>query len=230
MNTPIEYWADMPVLVNNCVGEARAWFLLAHGAGASMDSDFMEAMAQKLAGDIFTVVRFEFPYMQQRRTTGKKSPPNRMPRLLEHWREVLEIVAARTDLPLVVGGKSMGGRSASLVMADEQQQFRQWRERLIAGVCFGYPFHPPAKTDNTRVEHLKTLRKPLCIFHGTRDPFGKPEEVSGYSLSKAVSINWLESGDHDFKPLKRSGLTQGQLIGCAAAGAGEFVNRCLGGD
>jgi predicted alpha/beta-hydrolase family hydrolase len=102
---------------------------------------------------------------------------------------------------LVIGGKSMGGRIASLV-ADEAG---------AAGlVCLGYPFHPVGQPERLRVEHLEAIRTPTLIVQGERDPFGSQEEVAGYRLSSAIRIAWVVDGDHSFKPRKKSGRTEQQ--------------------
>jgi len=178
-------------------GPARAerTIILAHGAGAGMDSDFMEAFAQGLAKYDLRVVRFEFPYMEERRNTGKSRPPDREPVLRETWNRVIDSVESKL---LFIGGKSMGGRIASVV-ADEAQ---------VAGlVCLGYPFHPTGKPEQLRVEHLKSIRTPTLIVQGERDPFGNREEVAGFKLSRRVKVHWLPDGDHSFKPRKVSGRT-----------------------
>jgi predicted alpha/beta-hydrolase family hydrolase len=180
--------------------DAPATILLAHGAGAPMDSKPMTGVAQALAGEGLRVARFEFGYMAARRE-GQRRPPPRAEKLIP---EYLEAVAALNEpWPLVIGGKSMGGRVASMA-ADELHA-----AGAVAGLlCIGYPFHPPAKPEQTRTRHLETLATPALIFQGTRDPFGSPNEVAGYQLAPRVEIHWLEDGDHDLKPRKRvSGLT-----------------------
>ena len=171
---------------------------LAHGAGTAMDSPFMTAFAEGLAERGFRVARFEFPYMAERRRSGKKRPPDRANVLLDAWRAV--IVALGPER-LVIGGKSLGGRIASMI-ADG------------AGVrglaCLGYPFHPPGRPENPRIEHLATLATPALILQGTRDPLGSPDEVRGYPLSPAIRVHWLEDGDHGFKPRKASGRGERQ--------------------
>lgn len=195
---------------------ANAVIVLAHGAGAAMDSPFMNTLANALAQQQFDVARFEFPYMQDRRHTGVKKPPNRMPVLVEHWARVLCDLAAHSTLPVIIGGKSMGGRAATMLLSDLDGELMT-RRRLLGGVCFGYPFHPPGKPETLRVDHLQKLPLPLVIFQGERDPFGKPEEVAGYSLDSHVRVHWLSAADHDFKPLRRSGQTQDTVIDRVAA-------------
>ena len=171
---------------------------LAHGAGAPMDSPFMAAFAEGLAARECRVTRFEFPYMAERRRSGRKRPPDRANVLLDTWR------AAIADLEperLVIGGKSLGGRIASMI-ADETG---------VRGlVCLGYPFHPPGRPQDPRIDHLRLLRTPALILQGARDPFGPPDEVRGYDLSPAIRVHWLEDGDHGFKPRKASGRSERQ--------------------
>lgn len=184
--------------------------VLAHGAGGPMDSPFMNSVARFVAKEGFRVVRFEFPYMAARRRGEKRGVPDREPVLTKAWRDVI----ARLGGPsrLVVGGKSMGGRMASLV-ADEAK---------VAGlVCLGYPFHPPGKPERLRTAHLAALATPTLIVQGTRDPFGTREEIAEYTLSRAIRIHYVEGGEHSWKPLARSGRTEKQNVeeGCAAVAA-----------
>lgn len=172
--------------------------IFSHGAGASMDSDFMQTMSCKMAGIGLEVIRFEFPYMQKRRLDGKRRPPDRMPVLLEHLTEVVKPYADE-DIPLYVAGKSMGGRVSSMLLNSLP---------VKAGFVFGYPFHPSGKPEALRVEHLQSLNKPLLVFQGTRDPMGSIDEVEGYNLPRNIQVCWLEDGNHDLKPRKASGFTQ----------------------
>jgi predicted alpha/beta-hydrolase family hydrolase len=184
---------------------------LAHGAGAGMGTPFLNAFAAGIAQEGIRVVRFEFPYMAERRQTGKGRPPDREPVLRETW---LQVVGELDRKRLVIGGKSMGGRIASMV-ADEAG---------VAGlVCLGYPFHPVGKPDRLRVEHLRTLSTPTLIVQGTRDPFGNREEVAAYELSSAITVQWIEDGDHDLKSRKASGRTQRQNWDSAIATLVAFV-------
>jgi uncharacterized protein len=176
--------------------DARVTVLLGHGAGAPMDSQSMNATAKALAAAGLRVVRFEFGYMASRRTGEGRKPPPRAETLNPEYIAAVEELGPTTG-PLVIGGKSMGGRVASMV-ADEL--FAAGR---IAGLlCLGYPFHPPGRPTQLRTRHLADLRTPTLICQGTRDEFGTPEEVKGYTLSDRIEILWLEDGDHDLKPRK----------------------------
>lgn len=175
---------------------AEKTVVLAHGAGAHMDSEFMEAFALGLADCGLRVARFEFPYMTKRRDDGKRRPPDRAPVLLETY---LQVAADLGPDNLIIGGKSMGGRIASMI-ADEAG---------VAGlICLGYPFHPQAKPEKLRTEHLEDLKTPALILQGERDSFGGQDEVVGHKLSKAIEVSFLPDGDHDLKPRKRSGRTR----------------------
>ncbi len=201
--------------------DAAMVVVLAHGAGAPMDSPFMTGIAARLAERGLAVVRFEFAYMAARRTEGKKKGPDRMPALTERFRAVVEnVAAARPDARIVIGGKSMGGRVASMV-ADP---FADDGLPIVGVACLGYPFHPPGKPEKTRTAHLEGQRTPTLIVQGTRDPFGRPDEVTAYSLSEAVSVTWIEGGDHDLKPLKRSGRTADQAWDEAADAVTGFAS------
>lgn len=185
---------------------------LAHGAGAPMDSTFMNAFARGLGDKGVRVARFEFPYMRSRRETGKSKPPDREPVLREAWLQVIAELGGGEKL--VIGGKSMGGRMASLV-ADEAG---------VRGlVCLGYPFHPVGKPERLRTAHLANLRTPTLIVQGTRDAFGTPEEVAGYELSPAIRIAWLEDGDHSWKPRASSGRTEKQSLAEGVEAVAGFV-------
>lgn len=191
--------------------DAALTVLLAHGAGAPMDSPFMASAAAAMAGHGLRVVRFEFPYMAGRRQGGRKRPPDRQPVLLDCWREV---IASQSGRRLAIGGKSMGGRMASLI-ADEAG---------AAGlICFGYPFHPPGKPEKLRTEHLADLKTPTLIMQGERDPFGNAEEVPAYTLSKAIRLHWAPDGNHDLTPRKTSGLTKEENWREAANAAAAFL-------
>lgn len=199
-----------------------AWVLvLAHGAGQGMDSAFMAAFAEGLAGAPeveggLRVVRFEFPYMVRARRSGKRAAPDRQPVLENAWGGVVARLAERGYPPrrLVVGGKSLGGRIASLV-ADGCS---------VAGlVCLGYPFHPPGRPERLRTAHLANLATPALVCQGTRDPFGTREEVDTYALSPTIGLHWVEDGDHSFKPRRSSGRSEAQNLEEARAAVARFI-------
>lgn len=188
--------------------------ILAHGAGAPMDSGWMNDMVARLAASGVNVLRFEFPYMAQRRIDGGKRPPNPAPKLIECWREVYAVVRRHVAGRLAIGGKSMGGRMASL-LADE----------LGADglVCLGYPFYAVGKPEKPRVEHLAALKTPTLVVQGERDALGNRESVEGYKLAPSIEVFWLVAGDHDLKPLKASGFTHEQHLEAAAQKVADFL-------
>ena len=175
---------------------ARVTILLSHGAGAPMDSASMNATTKALAASGFRVARFEFGYMASRRMdTGKRPPPKAETVMPEYVAAVDDL--GPTDGPLIIGGKSMGGRVASMIADAEYEAGR------IAGLlCLGYPFHPPGRPAQLRTKHLIGLKTPALICQGTRDEFGTRDEVSGYTLSPSIEMLWLEDGDHDLRPRK----------------------------
>jgi predicted alpha/beta-hydrolase family hydrolase len=193
--------------------DAALTVVLAHGAGAPMNTPFMNSVARGLAAGGYRVARFEFPYMRARRDTGRKGgAPDREPILRNSWTEVVEKLGGGGRL--VIGGKSMGGRIASMV-ADEVG--------ARGLVCLGYPFHPPGRPEKLRTKHLETLATPALVVQGTRDPFGTAEDVAGYRLSPAIRVVWLEDGDHSWKPRAASGRTEAQNMADAVAAIREFL-------
>lgn len=201
--------------------KAETTILLAHGAGAPMDSASMNAATKALVSAGFRVARFEFAYMASRRTAVSRKPPPRADKVMA------EYVAAVDALngPLIIGGKSMGGRVASMV-CDELFA----RDRISGLLCLGYPFHPVGKPDQLRTAHLADLRTPALIAQGTRDPFGTREEVKGYKLSKQIEILWLEDGDHDLKPRKAvSGFSAADHMATLAKAVGAWAERVVTG-
>ena len=209
--------AHQDLLWSRPKGTPRATLLLAHGAGAPMDSDVMNATSDALTHQGIAVARFEFPYMARRREEGGRRPPDRQPMLLAAFQNALQ--AMPDSARCFIGGKSMGGRMASLLAAEGAN---------VAGVvCFGYPFHPPGKLDKTRIDHLPELKVPMLVCQGERDPFGTREQVAGYVLGPQVSLCWLPDGDHDLKPRKASGVTQAENLAAAAAATSAFMVQAM---
>ncbi len=204
------------------VGEANnnlsRVIILAHGAGAPMDSPFMEKFSNGLHNIGLNIARFEFPYMVKTRKDGIKRPPDKIEKLLMAWRDVIVRLSNLGIAPkqLIIGGKSLGGRVASMI-ADEQE---------VAGlVCLGYPFHPPGKPNSLRIEHLKSIRTQALFIQGERDIFGSKGEVEGYPLSKKIRIHWAKDGDHSLKPRKLSGMNEKLLLNHAVVEVADFVRR-----
>lgn len=202
-----------PVASNNHI-------LLAHGAGAPMTSPFMTAMAERLAAAGLCVHRFEFAYMAERRTGGSRRPPPKAEALMTSYVRAVDAWHERRppQSRLFIGGKSLGGRVASLVAGD---LFETGRSSGL--VCLGYPFHPPGQPDKLRTAHLAGLAAPALVVQGTRDPLGSREEIAEYDLASAITVHWVEGGNHDLKPPAKSGRTQDQELDAAVAAIARFV-------
>ncbi len=170
---------------------ASAGLVLAHGAGGGQQSKFMILAAQAFAARGITVATFDFPYMAQGR-----SVPDKGPVLEAHWRTVIEEARAHPaflNLPLFIGGKSMGGRIASQVAAQQVKG--------IAGLVYlGYPLHPPGKPDQRRDRHLPDIAEPMLFVQGTRDPFGTADEIRELlpRLNPRATLFEVTDGDHSF--------------------------------
>jgi predicted alpha/beta-hydrolase family hydrolase len=202
---------EVIVLINGPEAAYRS-IVLAHGAGVAMDSPFMEHIARGLAEKNFRVFRFEFPYMRRMRQTCVRRSPDTEKVLLDSWIKMIDEIGSAEEL--VIGGKSLGGRIASMI-ADEAG---------VKGlVCLGYPFHPPGKPERLRTGHLSHLKTPTLILQGARDAFGSQEEIARYTLSSAIQIYFLEDGDHSFKPRARSGFTEKHHLDTAVRAVSNFL-------
>lgn len=191
--------------------KAKSCVILAHGAGESSDSSFLSYFADGLVALKYRVVRFDFPYMEERSRTGRKRPPDKESILRDTWMAVLNEVSIER---VAIGGKSMGGRIASLV-ADES--------RAQGLICLGYPFHPTGKPEKLRTEHLKNLKTPTLIVQGENDPFGRRDEVESYDLSKNIRVHWSPDGDHSFRTGRRSERTHEQNMKNALRAIEKFL-------
>jgi hypothetical protein len=203
-------------------------YVFAHGAGADMNSEFITQVAEKLGENGIRVVRFNFPYMIKRAEDGKRRPPDRAPKLLIAYEEVIR----QLNCPVVIGGKSMGGRMSSMLLADNAQREASDRLPILGSTCLGFPFHAPGKDPKDRLDHLKALTEPLLIVQGARDSMGTREEIEGYleeqRISSSIQMNWLEDGNHDLKPRKVSGFSHQQHIDTAIEQVTEFVFKLNG--
>jgi uncharacterized protein len=194
--------------------------LLAHGAGADMHAAALIVVADALAEARIPSLRFDFPY----RLAGRRAP-DRPPVLLAAVRDAIAELARRTKLPperLVLGGRSMGGRIASMVAGDPDEPLEALGLALL-----GYPLHPPGKPEKLRVEHFSRLKMPVLFACGTRDAFGTPAELKRHAkkVKGAVTFCWVETGDHSFKPLKASGLSAADALMEVAGAVVEFVTN-----
>lgn len=206
-------------LWNRPEDEPAATLLMAHGAGAPMDSAFMEKLANALADEGIAVARFEFAYMAGRRTGGSKRPPPRADRLIGEFQTALQTLLADASGPLLLGGKSMGGRVAAMLGGGGSLP-----QRVRGICCFGYPFHPTGKPDaEWRLSPLQESKRPVLILQGDRDPFGSKAELDTVTLPGTVSLTYLEDGNHDFGPRGKSPATLDGNIRAAAGAVAAFV-------
>jgi uncharacterized protein len=192
--------------------------LLAHGAGADMHAAALTVVADALSEARVPSLRFDFPY----RRAGRRAP-DRPPVLLAAVRAAAAELARRAKLPperLVLGGRSMGGRICSMVVADEAAPLPALGLALL-----GYPLHPPGKPEQLRVEHFPRITVPVLFVSGTRDSFAAPDELEEHvkNVKGPVTFSWLETADHGFKPLKASGLTAAAALAAAAEAVVSFV-------
>lgn len=196
-------------------GEPRlARLLIAHGAGAGQDSTFLQRLCDALANHGVQTLAIEFAYLQRMRAEGRRRPPPRIDHLVEEFTAWCDLLSHPDLPPLWLGGKSLGGRVASLVAA---------RDGARGLALCGYPFHPPGRPERLRLDHWPDLACPTLVVQGTRDPFGTREEVAGYGLPPVARLHWLEDGDHDWKPRRASGFTQAALIDQGAAAIAAFM-------
>jgi len=189
-----------------------ATFVFAHGAGAGQSSEFMQRVAEGLAKRGINVIRFNFAYMQLAEELNKRRPPDRADKLLAHFKSVLS--DTDNSLPLFIGGKSMGGRMASMLLEESN---------AFGCICMGYPFHPPGKPEKLRTAHLETINKPVLILQGERDTFGTRDEISTFDLSSQVQLSYLADGDHSFKPRRTSGFSLDDHLKSAVTQTAEFI-------
>jgi len=195
---------------------AVATLVVAHGAGAGMDHPFMVGFCRAMGEAEVATLRFNFPYVER----GRRSPdPERV--LRETWLAAFADASRDGNRPVLAGGKSLGGRIASMCVADGMP---------AAGLVFlGYPLHPPGRTDRLRAEHLAGIEVPMLFLQGTRDPFARPDLLAGVlaGLGDRATLVSIEGGDHSFRV--RGQKADDRAIGAALAGeAAPFVRRVAG--
>lgn len=199
---------------------ARVLFVLGHGAGAGMDHPFLQAVAEGLAGAGVATLRYQFPYMEE----GRRRPDP--PHLLEATvrSAVAQARARRGDLPLIAGGKSMGGRMTS------QAQAKQALNGVLGLVFLGFPLHPRGRPGDRRAEHLADVSVPMLFLQGTRDQLAGLDllEPVCRRLGERAQLHVIQGADHSFGVRKRSGRTHEQvlaeLIGTIAAWSEALIN------
>jgi uncharacterized protein len=200
-------------------GTPHAHLVLAHGAGTDQRHRVMVALARGIAAEGVSVTTFNFLYTEQRRRS-----PDRAPLLLDTWRAVVADVVARVgpEVRLVIGGKSMGGRMASMALAEPDTAALA---RVSGLVLLGYPLHPPGKPDQRRTAHLPQIRVPILLVHGTRDAFGTRDDIEPVftSLPTRVDFEFIEGGDHGFVVPKSRALDEAAVLGGIAERVAGWV-------
>jgi predicted alpha/beta-hydrolase family hydrolase len=197
----------------------RPLVLLAHGAGAPLDSTFMAGTADGLVGRGLCVARFHFPYMERRVREGTRRPPDRAPRLIATWRAMIDVARRwRNRGPIVVAGKSMGGRMASMLLAAGDAP------EAVGAVWFGYPLHPPGKPEKLRADHLPDVPVPQLFLSGTKDPLCDLSLLRHVlrRIGASARLETVEGGDHSLA-VKRSAPVSGSAAWLDAAA--EFVHE-----
>jgi len=192
--------------------------LFAHGAGANRDSEFMRSMASGLVAKGYQVMRFNFPYMQANATDGKKRPPDRAPKLLACFTEMLDVAHAEPQVKRVVlMGKSMGGRMAASLACDTHLA-----SRIDRVICLGYPFIP-LNGGEPRLVPLNECQVPVLVLQGERDKFGNKTQIPTWPLKDTIQFGWLPDGDHSFVPRKSSGTTEAANLALAIDLSVKFI-------
>lgn len=201
--------------------KARRILVLAHGAGAGMEHTFMQSVADALAEAGMATLRYDFPYMH----AGRRFP-DRPPRLLATVRAAVSHAAScAPGLPILAGGKSMGGRMTSLAHAEAPLQ------GVRGLVFFGFPLHPPKKPGTERAAHLSQVRTPMLFLQGTRDAFAPRERLTPVVRAlETAQVHWLEGADHGFYVLKSSGRTDEELRAEAIGAVRAWADATLGAE
>jgi len=194
-------------------GDGSTVFVCAHGAGGNMTDKSMLTVARALGSRGLSVVRFNFLYKEKR-----SSRPDPMPKLKETTEAV--VARVRSELgpkTLIIGGRSMGGRAASMLAADGFE--------CSGLLLLAYPLHPPGKPDQLRDAHLPSIRVPVLCVNGTRDPFCTVNLMKGVleRVTAPWQMLWLETADHSFHVLKSSGKTDAQVMSEVADAAEKWV-------
>jgi uncharacterized protein len=195
-------------------GAGAPVLVVAHGAGSGMDHPFLvgfTAAANELG---IATMRFNFPYME----AGRRSPDGPAAAVTA-WRAAMKSAASRAGAaPVAAGGKSYGGRMASVAVAEGMP---------ASGLVFlGYPLHPPGKPERIRDEHLYGIEVPMLFLHGTGDPFAQPDLLSGVvkKLGRRATVDEVEGGDHSFN-VRGHKRPPGEVGASLAPAAAEFLRK-----
>lgn len=205
--------------------DARCLVVLAHGAGAGMRHTFMEEMAEELAGANVATLRFNFPYMEQRRKV-----PDRAPVPTEAVLAAVRAAAeAAPELPLFAGGKSYGGRMTSQTAADTSQAAEASLPKVRGLVFFGFPLHPPDQPSTKRAEHLARVKLPMLFLQGTRDKLADLSLLRPIcaKLVSRATLHIIETADHSFHVLKSSGKTDADVMRELARTVSEWTQKII---
>jgi uncharacterized protein len=185
---------------------ADAWgrFVLAHGAGAGMRHPFMERMAQGLAGRGMATLRYQFPYTEA--GSRRPDPPGVLEATVRAAVEAMREIAP--GLPLVAGGKSLGGRMTS------NAQARRPLSGVSGLVFLGFPLHPPKQPGESRADHLRAVDLPMLFLQGTRDALAELDLITSVCdrLGSRATLHVVDGGDHSFAVLKRSGRSEAEVM------------------
>jgi predicted alpha/beta-hydrolase family hydrolase len=206
--------ADLRFRISDTIGEVSAFLLrppdawllyvLAHGAGAGMRHPFLENMSAALAAEGVATFRYQFPYIE----AGRSRPD--VPATLEATVRAAVAKAGEVvpELPVVAGGKSLGGRMTSAAAAGSTLE-------RVRGLAFlGFPLHPPGQPGTRRADHLQHVALPMLFLQGTRDAFAQIDLIQAvcHTLGSRATLRLIEGADHSFSVLQRSGQTSGQVV------------------
>jgi predicted alpha/beta-hydrolase family hydrolase len=221
MSLDIEVGATVGKVSGILIRPPDAWatYVLAHGAGAGMRHRFMEGIARALAERGIATLRYQFPYVEA--GTRRPDPPG----VLEAMVRAAAVKAREStpDLPLVAGGKSLGGRMTSNAMA------RRPLEGVLGLVFLGFPLHPARQPAVTRAEHLDRVESPMLFLQGTRDDLADLGLITSVCarLGPKATLHVVEGADHSFAVLKRSGRTDAEVMAELALGLTEWLSSLL---
>ena len=225
---------ELLVRVSQTIGHVEAllirpsrvrWLLvLGHGAGAGMRHTFMETLAHELAEAGVATFRYQFPYMQQGRS--RPDPPALLSATVRA--AITAAIDIAPDLPLIAGGKSLGGRMTSQALSEPTSETVEINRRVRGIIFFGFPLHPPQQPGITRAEHLHRLKVPLLFLQGTRDALADLTLLNPLcaKLSPRATLHIFDGADHAFHVLKRSGTTDAEVLRRLARTTATWAESC----